>query len=326
MNRDHQHGRRNSGGIIHRASALSVAVALVGVGLVAPGAGSALADRREAAPGIVMVHGGIDGTSFTMSRDTIRAGQIRFNIDTANPDGTDVLMFKPADGATPEEVFADFRTVFSGEPAQGVRDLRQDAQFYGLAGVVAGHPASVTLTLRPGTYYLMADFGSLITGGTPEYSTLRVRERNGQGTNAGDDIASGNHRDDEGDGKIDIERGVSVSMTPDDRFASPRYLPAQGTIVVRNESDELHEMKLFPLKPGTTDQAVQAWLDAGAGDESNPSISGPSVGLAMISAGRHVQLSYNLPRGTYLMFCEVPDEVDGTRHIFMGMWKVITLR
>ena len=30
----------------------------------------------------------------------------------------------------------------------------------------------------------------------------------------------------------------------------------------------------------------------------------------MISAGRHVQLSYNLPRGTYLMFCEVPDEVD----------------
>ena len=115
-------------------------------------------------------------------------------------------------------------------------------------------------------------------------------------------------------------------MTPDDRFTSPRDLPAHGTIIVRNESDELHEMKLFPLKPGTTDQAVRAWLDAGAGDESNPSISGPSVGLAMISAGRHVQFSYNLPRGTYLMFCEVPDEADGTPHIFKGMWKVVTLR
>ena len=55
-------------------------------------------------------------------------------------------------------------------------------------------------------------------------------------------------------------------------------------------------------------------------------IAGPSVGLMMISAGRHAQLSYNLPRGTYLMFCEVPDEADGTPHIFMGMWKVITLR
>ena len=201
MNRDHHHGRRNSGGIIRRASALSVAVALVGVGLVAPGAGLALADRTEAAPRIVMVHGGFDGTSFTLSRDTIRAGQIRFNIDTANPDGTDVLMFKPAGDVTPDEVFADFRTVFSGEPARGVRDLKQDAQFYGLAGVVAGHAASVTLTLRPGTYYLIADFGSLITGGTPEYSTLRVRERNGQRTNTGDDIASGNRRDDGADGR-----------------------------------------------------------------------------------------------------------------------------
>jgi len=312
--------------MIRRASTVLVAVALVGVGLVAPGAGLALADRREAAPRIVMVHGGIDGTSFTLSRDTIRAGQIRFNIDTANPDGTDILMFKPADHATPDEVFADFRTVFSGEPARGVRDLKQDAQFYGLAGVVAGHAASVTLTLRPGTYYLIADFGSLITGGTPEYSTLRVREGNGQRTNAGDDIASGNHRNDDGDGKIDTERGVTVSMTPDGRFNSPRYLPAQGTIVVRNESNDLHEMKLFPVKPGTTGQAVQAWLNAGAGDELNPSISGPSVGLDMISAGRHVQLGYNLPRGTYLMFCEVPDETDGTRHIFMGMWKVVTLR
>ena len=50
-----------------------------------------------------------------------------------------------------------------------------------------------------------------------------------QGTNAGDDIASGNHRDDEGDGKIESSEGLRGRMTPDDRFASPRYLPAQGT-------------------------------------------------------------------------------------------------
>jgi hypothetical protein len=335
MNSDHQHRRRKSVLIIRRASALSLAVALVGVGLVAPSAGVAPADHREAPPGIVRVHGGTDANSFTLSRSVIRAGQIRFILDTAHPQGMGVWMFKPAEGVALEEVFADFRSIFSGEPAQGLRDLKQDARFYGLAGVVAGHPASVTQTFRPGTYYLLADLGPLTTGGTPQYSTLRVQAQSGHSSDAREDVrtgnhpeddGSGNHRDDGRNGTIDTKRGVSVLMTRTDGFTSPRHLPARGTISVRNESDELHEMKIFPLEPGTTHQEFQAWLDDGASDDKKPFIEGPSVGLVMISGGRHVRLTYNLPKGTYVMFCEMPDDADGINHIFEGMWKVVTLQ
>ena len=152
-----------------------------------------------------------------------------------------------------------------------------------------------------------------MAGGSPDFATFRV----------GDDSryeTRGNDRE------INIGRGVPVLMTPGGRFVAPRYLPADGTLAVRNVSGELHEMKLFPLKSGTTANDVQHWLDAGAGDELNPGIEGPSVGLGMISTGHHVQLSYDLPAGTYLMFCEVPDEAQGIQHFLTGMWKVVTLR
>lgn len=302
------HGRLTSVIVVCIASALTLVGAVPGAA-----AGAAATHRGGTSPMTIEVIAGPDGAGFTLSADTAPAGRIKFNVDSANENSADVLMFKPSKGNTPEDVFADFRTVYSGEFARGVRALDEDAEFYGLAGVVRGHPASVIQDLRPGTYYLFADFAPLRAGGSPEYATLRVKPANGHETRGGD-------------GRIVTGRGVPVSMTQDGRFTAPRYLPAHGTISVRNASHELHEMNLFPVKTGTTSRQVQAWLDAGAADESNPFIDGPSVGLVMISGGRHVQLSYDLPAGTYLMFCEVPDEVAGTPHVFMGMWKVVTLR
>jgi len=162
-------------------------------------------------------------------------------------------------------------------------------------------------------YYLISDFAPLMAGGSPEYQTLRVKDDHG-------------HEPRTSNGRIEIGRGVPVSMTQDGHFTAPRYLPASGTIAIRNASDELHELKLFPLKSGTTAKDVHVWIDAGAGPEFNPGIEGPSVGLGMISPGRHLQLRYDLPAGTYLMFCEVPVETDGTSHFLEGMWKVVTLR
>jgi hypothetical protein len=113
-------------------------------------------------------------------------------------------------------------------------------------------------------------------------------------------------------------------MTPSDRFNTPRILPANGTIAVRNASNTLHIMNIWPVRPGTTDHEIQSWLEDPATADS-PLLDGPAVGLTVLSPGRRVQLGYHLPPGTYVLFCEIPDPETGIPHIFAGMHTVVTL-
>ena len=305
-------------GIKRRLSALLAASALAAGALTpaAPASASASASANEVSAATVDVRAGGDGV--TLNPNAVRAGQIKFNVRTTNAaNGSDVLMFRPTGHSTIATVLADFRQAFSEVAetrARGMRDLTKHARFYGLAEVEPGNPASVAETLRSGTYYLL-DSGSLRIG-VPKLTLLRVHD-----AKRADEVTTETRKE-----NSDAARRVLVSMTSADRFHAPSVLPAHGAVSVRNSSDALHEMKLFPVKVGTTDKAVQTWLDAGAKGDPPFFVAGPTVGLNLISPRRRVQLSYQLPAGAYLLFCEVPDDNTGRPHIFMGMHKVVALR
>jgi hypothetical protein len=116
-----------------------------------------------------------------------------------------------------------------------------------------------------------------------------------------------------------------IKLTSADRFVGPRTLPARGTVTVRNVADTIHFMSISPVQPGTTDAQIQAVFD-GDPAAGNPFIDGAEVGLDVLSAGQHAELTYSLPPGTYVLLCFIADDVTGMPHADMGMHKVITLK
>jgi len=283
-----------------------VAVVLATTGMLASGS-VASADGQ----GTTVVSVRSDGTTVSLSRDTVPSGRVMFKVSTTGTDGSEIILFRPAANVTLAQVAADFQEVFSQDPAtaaKGTRDLTRDVRFYGLAFVVPGTPATVTESLGAGTYYLMDLVGYTGSGGLPDLTTLRVR-----GSDAGRGSDSG-------------AQGTTIRMTSQDRFVGPRVLPARGTVTVRNVSDTLHFMLALPVKDGTTDADVQAYFDSGSESEPPFARQGPSVGLGVLSPGRTAQLGYRLPAGTYVLLCFVADDETGMPHAVMGMYKVVVLK
>jgi len=279
---------------------------LVAIVLAPVGAGSPAAATPHRPPQVVAVHGAADGT-VTIDRHAVRAGRIVFRLDSSMPPGlsSGIALVRLTRRATVDDLFTDVRRMMSEDPAtraRGTRDARRDARFYGLADLLASTPVTVTQTLTAGTYHLL-DLGG-VRDGTPPVTTLHVR-----GTATGDDRPP---------------RGPTVVMTAADRFETPTSLPADGTITIANASTSLHFMNIWPVQPGTTEAGVQAWLD-GATDQG-PLIDGPAIGFNVISPGLHARLTYRLPPGTYLLFCELPDERTGIAHVFTDMFRIVTLR
>ena len=262
------------------------------------------------APAVVVVHATADGLQVTPR--IVPAGRITFRVDTDSPDGgTGVLLLRPTSDATLDDVYADFRDMFS----EDLRDRgRRDPQPHPRRPVLRtgrrdpGSPVSVTQTLDVGTYTLID--GAHLADPTPPTTALRV--------------FSDPRRRQPGEPAAAQPR-ARIIMTSHDTFTGPRVLPADGPILVRNASRTLHLMYMSPGVPGTTDRQVQAWLDNGANPEPGFFLDGPTAGLNILSPGRHAQLTYHLPAGTYLLLCELPDPTTGIPHVFEGMHKIVTL-
>jgi hypothetical protein len=202
----------------------------------------------------------------------------------------------------------DFRDEFSSNPAtaaKGTRELTRDVSLYGLADVVPGHPETVTVNLTPGTYHIW-DLSKAAAGGAlPGQVTLHVTGR-----------VPGHS----------LGGSVQVAATSADRFIAPATWPHSGTYLFHNVADTIHFMAIIPVKPGTTDKEIQAFFNSHSSAPPPFSAPGPSGGNDVVSPGRTIQVSYSLPRGTYVVMCFVADDVTGIPHAIMGMHKVIKLR
>lgn len=293
-----------------RSSLLRSAAVMVTAGaMVALGTSSALADTKEGRH-VVEVVG--DGSSVHLDRTSVEAGSLTFKVSSTAlqaDGGSSITMFRLKPDKTLADVAKGYQEEFSpATGAQGTRDLKAAATFYGLADVARGVPMAVTETLRPGTYYL-ADSGTPPASGVPSLTTLTVR---GDGSETG------------GDG--DRSSRLTVTATMADRFVAPKTWPHEGTLTFENVSDTLHFMAIQRVQPGTKDEDVQAYLDSGA--QTPPPfalLDRPSGGIDVVSPDVSLRLTYDLPAGTYVLLCFVADETTGMPHAVMGMHKVVVL-
>jgi hypothetical protein len=287
-----------------RWATLAIAL-LTGLGLVATSAPATAHPPQD--PNQIVVRASDDG--LTLSRNVTDAGRVTITVEAPNADFGGAFMFKLIPPATLATLRADLKDARSDDPptaARGTRNMTRHAHFYGLAEVTGGRRVSVTQTLSGGTYYLIDNFE--LVEGSPHLVPLTVRGPSRGHT--GQD--SGHH--------------PKVSMTANNRFDVPENLPARGTISVRNRSDTPHFMQMWPVVPGTTDKAVQSWLDDGAQGDPGFFVDGPTTALNLLSPRLRAQMTYDIPAGSYLLLCEVRDAKTGMPHVFMGMHKVVTLK
>jgi hypothetical protein len=282
-------------------------VATVGV-VAAMSPPVANAEHRHEIQQMVRVVG--TGHSVHLSRSRVYAGSIRFKVSTTNAHGgSAITLFRVRRGHRLAQVFAALRKEFDpATGAKGTRDLRRAAVFRGLADV-DGTSETVTEHLRAGTYYAMDLSGSLPASGRPALTRLRVR-----------------HAKPRIEQDSDLASRVRVRVAHD-RFHAPRRWPHRGTYRFTNRDDTLHFMEIIPVKRGTSDAEVQAALTSPNQSGPPPFFrDGPSGGNDVVSPGRTLQVTYNLPRGTYVLACFVIDEETGMPHALMGMHKVVILK
>jgi hypothetical protein len=262
------------------------------------------------------VHVWGNGSSASIDHATVWAGSIRFAVSTTNASssnggGSTISLFRLKKGKTAADLMQGFKDEFSHDnAARGTQELTAAATFRGLADVVVDSPEVVTEYLSPGTYYLL-DLGNTPKG-PPSVTTLTVKE-----------AKDGMHIEQDSD----LVSQTSVLATSADRFVAPRKWPHEGTYTFRNTSKTLHFMIMQPVTEGTTDQMVSDYFKS-AGPQSPPPPflkKGPTGGNDVVSPGYSLQVSYDLPKGTYVLLCFVADDVTGMPHAVMGMHKVVVL-
>ena len=99
---------------------------------------------------------------------------------------------------------------------------------------------------------------------------------------------------------------ATVELTSDDRFDSPDVLPKAGIISVSNVGGTIHFMHVSPVKQGTTNNDIQRFFDSHDQGEPPFALDGPTIEMGTLSPGRHADITYSLPAGTYVLQCLLP--------------------
>ncbi len=295
---------------LHRAARLAAIAALTLGSTIASGA-AATADASWRPGSAVEVKLSAAGLQAPMRH---AGGTVTFRVETDDPAGRQLQIFRPHPGVGPDQVLHDFAQAVSHDPATsaaGIRAARADAEALGGALVTPQVPVTVSEDITPGTVYLV-DFSEILAHPevTPPVKALEL---------CGD----------EGGRLPRFPHGIVIQQetAAGPRFQTEDVRDADGDFLVHNSAPELHEMQLQPVAPGTTDDQVQAFFDSLVqGNPIAPPFTGQPVGLGVISPDRDAVFhAHDLPPGTYVLLCFVPDDQLGVPHAFLGMHKIVQL-
>jgi hypothetical protein len=174
--------------------------------------------------------------------------------------------------------------------------------FDGGVNLFPGTPASFTVDVRPGTYYL----GELVR--RPELTPIHVA----------------------GSSSIAQSAPAGVVTATDAGYRLTATLPAHGTITIRNTGTQPHRLNLIPIKRGTTRAQLAAYIRKTAGNDNAPAppfaLKGAQLGTSDISPRRQMQLTYNLPAGEYAILDFNHDMKTGRPDTLEGMYTIVTLQ
>jgi hypothetical protein len=291
--------------------------ALVATVAAAASAGSETA--AGAAPGaggrIRVISVVLTDAGFTLPERPVPAGLVTFKISSPESTYHALQGFRLKNGGTLTDIIEALRGGVNDDreaAAAGHRTLLEKATLIGGAVGVQDGPIYVTVQLEAGTYYFLDVNDYFIEGlANPRIHQLRVVGRHG---------------------RIQLPAfDETILAVPHDMaghatfgFESPTVLPLQGTYLMINASDEIHDIVWRHAKPGTTDAYLDVYYDAVVNGTPLP---GPSPwlepnthGLQGVSPGRWAVVSVGFAEaGDYALVCYVPSAVTGIPHTLEGM-------
>jgi hypothetical protein len=225
---------------------------------------------------------------------TLRPGRYHFHV-VSRSGGHALQLMSLRDGYTVEQAQKDFPDAFEGDVA-AVQRVDNGLDFRGGASARPKHPGDMVVKLPAGDLLAVDQNGDA-------FAELDVTgKKRGK--------ASAPH-----DGSFTaFTYGWGVSGSP----------PASGTAEFANQSDQPHFLVLQHVKSSTTNAQVRKFIKSDA--QGNPPwLLKGSADSGVLSPGRSQLVTYDLPPGKYLVACFWPDYFTGMPHVFMGMWKLVTL-
>ena len=282
---------------VRTAAAVGATLALSGTGLLAA---MPAADAAAAIP-TVTVH--VTAKSITFSGGgattsngvtTVHAGRIHFHVTTGKGDhALQIMRFH--NGYTAQQAQQDFQSAFNGD-VPAIDRIDHGVVFRGGAEAKPHLPGDMVVSLAKGQFMAVDQNGNAaavlqVVGTAPS----RVSQP---------------------------ATGFFTAYTYG--WGTSSNLPAKGWVNVSNHADQPHFLVLQHVKSNTTSKMVSDFIKSGG--NGNPSWGlKESAQSGVISPGTSQKVTYDLPAGKYLVACFWPDYFTGMPHMFMGMWKLVTL-
>jgi hypothetical protein len=277
---------------------------LLAVGLLVLTAGTAGATgAHDTERGVHSIDITATGLSYSLSTDHVRSGLVKTTLwnQGDQPHQAQIAQFKQGVGVK------DFQAILEGGNPEAVIGLF--AGFYGGPNVVAPGRSQTTWQNLPHGDYLLLCFVPDPATGMPHfamgmYAPFKV---------------TGPARS----GSLDADQ--TVTAVDPFRFVIPAKLHTDSVVRFQNQSAmDVHELSLGKLHPGETVADVVAWADPRTGGGPPPFDVMGGAG-ALNPGGGQEWFALNLPRGSYIAFCLVPDDETGLPHAAMGMVRAFTV-
>jgi len=254
---------------------------------------------------------------------TVPAGLVTFHFHSAEDGYHAIQGFALNPGA---DLAATIETIRAGvgddraAAAAAHRTLLATTTLVGGAVGIQDPGVTVAIPLDAGTYYFI-DYNDYFIEGmaTPRVHTLQVVGPTARVQLPGFDASV-----------------IAVPMDHDTAtheafgFLSPTALPLDGTYLMINASDEIHDIGWRHAKPGTTDEYLTAYYTAVRNGTPlpgpSPWLEGNLHGLQGVAPGRYAVVSIGFAEaGDYVLVCYVPSAETGVPHTLDGMFLVTHL-
>lgn len=253
--------------------------------------------RAEADPGADVSEVTIVATDNTFEApDRIPAGVVKVRLVNQGEELHHAQLMRLDDGKTLD----DFR---------GAMESGQVPDFVSWVGgpsiAAPGMETSVTLQLRPGTYYWLCFIESPDTG-MPHVEQGMIHQ-----------VVV----EDGPSGQLPEADNLVILSDYDFKFAQPLTAGSQ-TVRVRNHASQPHEIVVIKFMPGMSMEDFMTWAEAG---EEGPPPAAPVGGMQAIDQGVAANFHLELEPGDYGLLCFIPDVSDGRPHVAHGMMDEFTI-
>ena len=233
----------------------------------------------------------------------LRPGVHRFAVRSAKSSGFQII--KPRAGYTKREIARDVAKMW--EDVAVMKRFERNVSLIGGVSSRPGEPGFMWARLPAGRYWVVDTMPEQIL--PRKIKDLQVGGARLRGVLPG--------------------RATLQAVNDADFAATPKAIPGSGRLVLRNNSTSNHFFGMAKLRDGKTLADFDEWVEnAMEGNETRAPVAwNTGLETGVVGPDRAMSLVYDLPPGKYVLMCWWPDtDMDNMPHVFMGMYREVTVR